>query len=73
MAAGKVTAWVQGSKVTISGPAGTPVPLTAPSGTTVGPAGGPAYGFSYAGERSGYTALGTRPLTLTLPSAPFRV
>jgi hypothetical protein len=71
MAAGKVTAWVQGNKVTISGPAGTPVPLTAPSGTTVGP-GGPAYGFSYAGERSGYTTLGTRPLTLTLPSAPFR-
>jgi hypothetical protein len=73
MAAGNVTAWVQGNKVTISGPAGTPVPLTAPSGTTVGPAGGPAYGSSYAGERSGYTALGTRPLTLTLPNAPFRV
>jgi hypothetical protein len=72
MAAGKVTAWVQGNKVTISGPAGTPVPLTAPSGTTVGPGGGPAYGFSYAGERSGYTALGDQPLTLTLPSAPFR-
>ena len=72
MAAGKVTAWVQGNKVTISGPAGTPVPLTAPSGTTVGSAGGPVYGSSYAGERSGYTALGDHPLTLTLPSAPFR-
>ncbi len=65
-----VTAWVQGNTVTISGPPGTTVPVTAPAGTTAG-AGGQAFGSPYAGEMSQYTTLGTKPLTLTLSSAPF--
>jgi hypothetical protein len=69
--AGTVTAWVQGNTVTISGPPGTPVPLTVPSGSTVGSAAGPAYGFSYAGERSGFTTLGAQPLKIQLSSAPY--
>jgi len=69
--AGTVTAWVQGNTVTISGPPGTPVPVTVPAGTTVGSASGPAYGFSYAGERSGFTTLGSQPLKLRLGSAPY--
>jgi len=68
---GTVTAWVQGNMVTISGPLGTPVPVTVPAGTTVGSASGPAYGFSYAGERSGFTTLGSQPLKLRLGSAPY--
>jgi hypothetical protein len=75
--AGTVTAWVEGNTVTISGPPGTQVPLTVPSGSTVAsgsseasPA-GPAYGTSYAGERSGFTTLGSQPLTIQLPSAPY--
>jgi hypothetical protein len=69
--AGTVSAWVQGNTITISGPPGTPVPVTAPAGTTVGSAAGPAYGFSYAGERSGFTTLGSQPLKLVLGSAPY--
>jgi hypothetical protein len=69
--AGTVTAWVQGNTITISGPPGTPVPVTAPAGTRVGSAAGPAYGFSYAGERSGFTQLGSQPLKLVLGSAPY--
>jgi hypothetical protein len=69
--AGTVTAWVQGHTITISGPPGTPVPVTVPAGTTVGSASGPAYGFSYAGERSGFTTLGSQPLKLVLGSAPY--
>ncbi len=69
--AGTVTAWVQGNTVTISGPPGTPVPVTVPAGTTVGSASGPAYGFSYAGELSGFTKLGSQPLKLVLGSAPY--
>jgi hypothetical protein len=69
--AGSVTAWVQGSKVTVSGPPGTVVPVTVPAGTTVGSAAGPAFGFTYSGERSGYATLGSKPLTLTLGSAPY--
>jgi hypothetical protein len=70
--AGTVSAYVQGKTVTITGPAGTPVPLTAPTGTTAGPAAGPAFGSPYGGGRSGYTRLGSRPLTLLLGSAPYR-
>jgi hypothetical protein len=69
--AGTVSAWVQGNTVTISGPPGTPVPVTVPAGTTVGSAGGPAFGSPYAGERSSYTTLGSRPLKLALNSAPY--
>ena len=65
-----VTAWVQGRTVTISGPAGTTVPVTVPQGTTAG-SGGQAFGSRYAGELSQYTVLGSHPLTLTLRSAPF--
>jgi hypothetical protein len=69
--AGTVTAWVQGNTVTISGPPGTPVPVTVPAGTRVGSASGPGYGFSYAGELSGFAKLGSRPLKLVLGSAPY--
>jgi hypothetical protein len=65
-----VTAWVDGSTVTISGPAGTTVPVTVPAGTTAG-TGGRAFGGPYAGEFSQYTMLGAKPLKLTLGSAPF--
>jgi hypothetical protein len=67
--AGKITAWVQGNTVTISGPKGTPVPLTAPIGTKLGTA---AFGESYSHEVSAFTVLGSQPLTFTLPSAPYR-
>ena len=66
---GKITAWVQGNTVTISGPKGTPVPLTAPIGTKLGTA---AYGEPYSHEVSGFTVLGSQPLKFTLPSAPYR-
>jgi hypothetical protein len=69
--AGTVSAWVQGNTVTISGPPGTVVPVTVPAGTTVGSAAGPAFGSPYAGERSSYTTLGSRPLRLALNSAPY--
>ena len=67
--AGKITAWVQGNTVTISGPKGTPVPLTAPTGTKLGTA---AFGESYSHEVSAFTVLGSQPLKFTLPSAPYR-
>ena len=69
--AGTVTAWVDGDTVTISGPPGTPVPVTVPAGTKVGSAAGPSFGFSYAGEQSGFTKLGSQPLKLLLASAPY--
>jgi hypothetical protein len=37
----------------------------------VGSATGPAYGFAYAGQRSGFATLGAHPLTIQLPSAPY--
>jgi len=70
--AGTVSAYVQGKTVTVTGPAGTPVPLTAPAGTRVGAAAGPAFGEPYGGGRSGFTRLGPGPLTLVLGSAPYR-
>jgi hypothetical protein len=69
--AGSVSAWVQGSKLIITGPPGTPVPVTAPAATRTGSAAGPAFGSPYAGERSGYMTLGSQPLTLALGSAPY--
>jgi hypothetical protein len=69
--AGTVTAYVQGSTVTITGPAGTRVPLTLAGSPRVGSAAGPAFGSPYAGERSSYTTLGSRPLKLVLNSAPY--
>jgi hypothetical protein len=67
--AGLITAWVQGNTVTVSGPKGVPVPLTAPAGTKLGTA---AFGQSYSHEVSGFTTLGSQPLKFTLPSAPYR-
>jgi hypothetical protein len=67
--AGLITAWVQGNTVTISGPKGTPVPLTAPAGTTLN---GTAFGEKYSHEVSAFTTLGSQPLKFTLPSAPYR-
>ena len=58
-------------QVTISGPAGTPVPVTVPAGTTVGQPGGPAFGSPYADEMSAYATLGSQPLKLTLSSSVF--
>jgi hypothetical protein len=69
--AGTVSAWVQGSTLTIAGPPGATVPVTAPVGTRVGSAAGPAFGSAYATEMSGYTTLGGQPLTLSLGSAPY--
>jgi hypothetical protein len=67
--AGKITAWVQGNTITVSGPKGTPVPVTAPTGTNLGSA---AYGQPYSHDVSAFTVLGSQPLKLTLPSAPYR-
>jgi hypothetical protein len=70
--AGTVTAWVQGRTVTVSGPPGTLVPVTVPAGSRSGPAPAAAFGRPYGAERSAYAQLGTGPLRLTLPAAPFR-
>jgi hypothetical protein len=76
---GRVTAWVAGRVITVSGPPGTPVPVTVPAGTTAGPPGSPAawpagavFGQPYGGERSAYVTLGAAPLRLALGAAPFR-
>jgi hypothetical protein len=69
--AGKITAWVQGHTVIVSGPRGTPVPVTVPAGSRVGSAAGPAFGSPYAGELSDYTTLGSQPLKIVLDSAPY--
>ena len=70
-AAGTVSGYVQGSTVTISGPSGTSVPVTAPNGTKVGTAKGAAFGSAYGGELSAYTTLGSGALTLALKAAPY--
>jgi hypothetical protein len=74
--AGTVTAWVQGTTVTVSGPPGALVPLTVPGGTAArggtGASGGQAFGSRYAGQQSGYATLGSHPLRLALRAAPFR-
>ncbi|GGS08025.1 hypothetical protein GCM10010236_73140 [Streptomyces eurythermus] len=64
--AGRVTAYRVGTTVTVQGPAGTAVPATLPTGTTLGSG---AYGTPYAGAVSGWTASSGTPLTFTLPSA----
>jgi len=61
-AAGTVSGYVQGSTVTISGPSGTSVPVTAPNGTKVGTAKGAAFGSAYGGELSAYTTLIAVPI-----------
>ena len=70
LAAGVVSAWVQGDTVTISGPPGLPVPVTVPAGT--GGSGGAQFGSSYAGGRSGWATLGSQPLKLTLGSSAYK-
>jgi hypothetical protein len=57
--------------VTITGPAGTSVPVTAPDGTRVSSAGGAAYGAGYAGQLSARTTLGGHGLKLALASTPY--
>jgi len=69
---GSVTAWVHGRTVTVSGPPGTLVPVTAPAGTRSGSAVGAVFGQPYGGQQSAYVRLGAKPLKLALPAAPFR-
>jgi hypothetical protein len=68
---GTVSAWVQDSTVTIAGPQGVTVPITAPAGTRVGSAAVRPFGSPYAAGLSAYTMLGWQPLTLSLGSAPY--
>ncbi|MFJ9693884.1 hypothetical protein [Kitasatospora sp. NPDC101183] len=68
--AGTVSAYIQGGTVTVQGPAGTSVPVTVPSGTTV-TGGGTLFGTVYGGEQSGTSALGSAPTSLTLATAAF--
>lgn len=68
---GTVTGYVQGNTVTITGPAGTSVPVTAPNGTKIGTAKGAAFGSAYGGELSAATTLGSGALTLNLKTAPY--
>jgi hypothetical protein len=71
MQANDVTAWVEGRTVTISGPEGTTVPVTVPAGARIGSPAGPPAGSAYAGELSGYTNIGPRPLKIVLNFDPF--
>jgi len=67
--AGTVTAWVSGRTITISGPPGTAVPVTVPSGTL---SAGTAFGQPYGGQQSAYATLGSSGvLRLEVPAAPF--
>jgi hypothetical protein len=70
--AGTVSAWVQGTRVTITGPPGTPVPVTVPAGTRTGTAAGAEFGDAYGGGQSAYATLGSQPLSLVLASAPYQ-
>ncbi len=68
---GTIRAWVQGRTLTITGPPGVRAPVTVPPGTVTG-APSRAFGSGYGGQRSGTILLGKNPVTLTLPSAPYR-
>jgi hypothetical protein len=70
--AGSVSGYVQGNTVTITGPAGTSVPVTVPNSTKVGTTKGAAFGSAYGGEMSAYTTLGSGPLTLVLKATPYQ-
>ncbi|MFE9171129.1 hypothetical protein ACFYNZ_16655 [Streptomyces kebangsaanensis] len=63
---GGVTAYRVGGTVTVSAPAGVAVTATVPTGTTLA---GRAFGSSYAGSLSGWTASAGQPLTFALPSS----
>ncbi|MFJ9338637.1 hypothetical protein ACIRP0_05010 [Streptomyces sp. NPDC101733] len=64
--AGQVTAYRVGDTVTVLAPNGLDVTASLPTGTQRG---GAAYGTSYAGRASGWTASTGAPITLTLPSS----
>lgn len=67
MNAGTVSGYLQGNVVTITGPAGTTVPVTAPTGTRIANA---TFGEAYGGEQSSWLTMTSSPTVLTLPSAP---
>jgi hypothetical protein len=71
LSAGSVSGYVQGSTVTITGPAGSSVPVTVPTNTKVGTSKGAVFGSGYALENSAYTTLGSGPLTLILKTTPY--
>jgi hypothetical protein len=70
-AAGKVRGYIQGNRVTITGPARTMVPVTVPEGARTSTRNGAAFGSPYAGERSGYQTLGSGALTVWLGGPPY--
>jgi len=72
VAAGTVSGYVQGSKVTISAPSGLYVPFTGPNGTENpgllgGSLGATAFGSAYAGELSAYKKSPAGGFSLLLP------
>jgi hypothetical protein len=74
VAAGSVTGYIQGDRVTVSAPSGLNVPVTAPSGTEnaglLGTGlGATPFGSSYAGELSAYQQASGGGFTLLLPGA----
>jgi hypothetical protein len=71
LSGGSVSGYVQGNTVTVTGPAGTSVPVTVPASTRVGTSKGAVFGASYAQESSAYTTLGSGPLTLVLKTTPY--
>ncbi len=71
LSAGTVSGYIQGKTVTITGPAGTSVPVTVPNGTKIGSAKGAVFGTAYAGDHSDYATLGSAPLTLVLKTTPY--
>jgi hypothetical protein len=68
LGAGTVKGYVQGAKVTLTGPSGTMAPFTAPEKTEKG---ADTFGVAYAGERSNWLKLASSATTLTLPSTPY--
>lgn len=72
LAAGSVSGYIQGGKLTVSAPNGLYVPVTAPTGTQNpgllgGSLGATAYGTSYASELSSYKKSPAGGFTLLLP------
>ncbi len=72
VAAGRVSGYIKGGKITVSAPGGLFVPVTAPNGTKNpgvlgGSLGATAYGESYANELSSYKQSPTGGFSLLLP------
>jgi hypothetical protein len=65
---GSVTGYVQANTITLLGPSGTRVPITAPDSTLLGSV---LFGNSYGGDHSGYATLGLLPTALVLLSTPY--